>query len=67
MSAVVASAQVNEIAGLIMKRLNAIRGSLAVGTLGTWISRVLGFLLNTWIIRGKVQDAITEALLKGLK
>jgi hypothetical protein len=62
-----AASDVKEIAGLIMKRLNAVRGYLATGTLGTWISRVLGILLNTWIIRGKVQDAITEALIEGLQ
>jgi len=63
----IAQDDVKHIAGLIMQRLDAIRGYLATGTLGTWISRVLGLLLNTWFVRGRVQDAITEALLNGLK
>ncbi len=65
--ATMAASDVKEIASLIMKRLDAIRGYLATGRLGSLLSTTLGILLNTWIVRGKVQNAITEALMSGLK
>lgn len=61
------AAVVDPIVDLIVSRLNAIRSQLAPGKLGGIVSSALGFLLNTWIVKGKVKDAIKDALLNGLK
>jgi hypothetical protein len=58
--------ELDEIVDLIVVRLNAIRSGLASGLLGTVLNDALCFLLNTWIIRGRVKKAIREALQKAL-
>jgi hypothetical protein len=58
----IASAQLDTIVDLIVQRLNAIRTKLATGSLGNLLSHALWFLLNFWIVGGKVKDAIREAL-----
>jgi predicted acylesterase/phospholipase RssA len=60
--AAIASGQLDNIVNLIVQRLNAIRSKLATGSLGSLLSRALWFLLNFWIVSGKVKDAIREAL-----
>jgi hypothetical protein len=57
----------NEIVDLIVARLNAIRSKLAPGMLGNVLDDALGFLLNTWILSGKVKEAIKEALQNALE
>jgi predicted acylesterase/phospholipase RssA len=60
--AAIASGQLDNIVDLIVQRLNAIRSKLATGSLGSLLSRALWFLLNFWIVSGKVKDAIRQAL-----
>ena len=58
----IASGQLDNIVNLIVQRLNAIRPKLAAGELGKLLSAALGILLNTWIVSGKVKNAIRQAL-----
>ena len=60
--AAIASGQLDNIVNLIVQRLNAIRPKLAAGELGKLLSAALGILLNTWIVSGKVKNAIRQAL-----
>jgi hypothetical protein len=60
--AAIASGQLDNIVNLIVQRLNAIRSKLATGSLGSLLSRALWFLLNFWIVSGKVKNAIRQAL-----
>ena len=60
--AAIASGQLDNIVNLIVQRLNAIRPKLAAGELGKLLSGALGILLNTWIVSGKVKNAIRQAL-----
>jgi len=60
--AAIASGQLDNIVNLIVQRLNAIRSKLATGSLGSLLSRALWFLLNVWIVSGKVKNAIRQAL-----
>jgi hypothetical protein len=62
----IAPGQLDTIVNLIVERLNAIRPKLAAGSLGSWLSRALWFLLNFWIVGGKVKAAIREALQNAL-
>ena len=57
---------VGTIVNLMISRLNAIRGQLVPGKLGSLVSAALGVLLNTWIISGKVKDGIRAMLIDGL-
>lgn len=58
----IASDQLDAIVDLIVQRLNAIRTKLATGSLGNLLNHALWFLLNFWIVSGKVKNAIREAL-----
>jgi len=58
--------EVGDIATQIMQRLNAIRDHLVPGKIGVVVSKALGFVLDTWIIKDEIHHAIKDQLIAAL-